>query len=126
MRDVLTIASINPSEEVKPVASENVLSTPYVTYTMFRRQEKNKVLDRISMELDELYLKNFKPKRVIMSASVFELFVMENYSETGFIQMETIFGIPFDVDGAPDAKEFKILCDPMVEFLHRYKNEIIF
>lgn len=126
MRDVLTIASIDPSKKIKPVTSENVLSTSYVTYTMFRRQEKNKVLDKISMELDELHFKNFKPQRVIMSASVFELFLMENYSETGIIQMDTIFGIPFDVDGSPDAKDFKILCEPMVELLHRYKNEAIF
>ena len=122
MRNVLTIASVDPSEEIQPVTPENVLSTSYVTYTMFRRQEKNKILDRITMELDELYSKNFKPKRVIMSASVFEIFLMENYSVTGSIQMETIFGIPFDVDGSPDAKDFKILCEPMVELLHRYKT----
>ena len=122
MRNVLTIASVDPSGEIKPVTPESMLSTSYVTYTMFRRQEKNKILDRITMELDELYSKNFKPKRVIMSASVFEIFLMENYSVTGSIQMETIFGIPFDVDGSPDAKDFKILCEPMVELLHRYKT----
>lgn len=122
MRNVLTIASVDPSGEIKPVTPENMLSTSYVTYTMFRRQEKNKILDRITMELDELYSKNFKPERVIMSASVFEIFLMENYSVTGSIQMETIFGIPFDVDGSPDAKDFKILCEPMVELLHRYKT----
>ena len=122
MRNVLTIASVDPSGEIKPVTPENMLSTSYVTHTMFRRQEKNKILDRIAMELDELYSKNFKPKRVIMSASVFEIFLMENYSVTGSIQMETIFGIPFAVDGSPDAKDFKILCEPMVALLHRYKT----
>lgn len=109
----LKVATIRPltewDKELKP------LSLHAYVYEMYRRQEKEKFIDKVLCNINEIEAKGFKPKYILLGKKAAETVIMKVYSITGGINMETLFGLDVIVDGSDDSYSYKVICDNQTE-----------